>query len=73
MLDCILLGAILCNVDLVATMSVMSPSETPQLYSILFGEVIRAIVLEDCLCLLHGLWVMPPSETPQLYSIPFGH
>jgi NhaP-type Na+/H+ or K+/H+ antiporter len=28
----------LCNVDLVATLSVMSPAETPQLYSILFGE-----------------------------------
>jgi sodium/hydrogen exchanger 8 len=37
-LDCIILGTILCNVDLVATLSVMSPTETPQLYSILFGE-----------------------------------
>eukprot|EP01043_Picozoa_sp_COSAG02_P000599 COSAG02_NODE_11_length_58539_cov_103.119473_18_plen_631_part_00 len=37
-LDCIILGTILCNVDLVATLSVMSPAETPQLYSILFGE-----------------------------------
>jgi NhaP-type Na+/H+ or K+/H+ antiporter len=37
-LDCVILGTILCNVDLVATLSVMSPTETPQLYSILFGE-----------------------------------
>ena len=37
-MDCIILGTILCNVDLVATLSVMSPTETPQLYSILFGE-----------------------------------
>ena len=37
-LPCMILGTILCNVDLVATLSVMSPTETPQLYSILFGE-----------------------------------
>jgi sodium/hydrogen exchanger 8 len=37
-MPCIILGTILCNVDLVATLGVMSPTETPQLYSILFGE-----------------------------------
>ena len=37
-IDCLTLGTVLSNVDLVAPLSLLNPAETPVLYSIMFGE-----------------------------------